>query len=471
MTREDLAFMSTCEQARLLRERKISPVELVEIYLERIHRFNDRLHAFITVCEDEALRQAKTAEAELSSGKVRGPLHGIPVGLKDQIFTKGVRTTGGSRIQPDFVPDEDATIVTRLKDAGAIIIGKQNLDELALGGTIEFPYGRPCNPWNLEYSATGSSGGSGVATAAALCSASIGQDAGGSIRRPASFNGCVGLRPTQGRVSRYGKYQAGSITGTLGPMTRTVEDCALLTEVIAGEDPRDAVTTSVPVPPYCKLLQGGVQGMRFGVLREFMDEESVDSEVRGTVLAALSVLEGQGAELRELSIPHVRLASKIGLAGNEGPSPLLLRWVRTKPELLDYGARVRIITNSVIPTPVKQMAQRAKAYVRREVLEAIRDVDAVLYPTHPVPPAPAGREGHRFTSVADVRDRMFGRRNHTLLAPLVGAPAISIPCGFTEKGLPIGLEILAWPFREDLLFRVAYAYQQVTDWHKRRPPI
>ncbi|RPH83988.1 MAG: hypothetical protein EHM88_05390, partial [Candidatus Rokuibacteriota bacterium] len=297
-------FLGAARLAALVRARQVSPVELVQAYLDRIDRLDGRLHAYITVTGDGALDAARRAEAAGRSGGL-GPLHGVPFAVKDQFATRGVRTTAGSRILADHVPDEDATVVARLVAAGGILLGKLNLTEFALGGTIHFPFGQPRNPWNTDHDTGGSSAGSAVAVAAALCAVSLGEDTGGSVRTPASWCGVAGHRPTWGLVSRHGCIPLSWSLDAPGPLGRTVEDCALVLGVIAGADARDALTARRPVPDYRSALTGDVRGLRVGVIRELTDGVETDPEVHDAVMAAAGVLGALGAKVEPVSVPLV----------------------------------------------------------------------------------------------------------------------------------------------------------------------
>ena len=305
MADEELAFETVARLASLIERREVSPVALVEAYLTRIDRLNDRVHAYITVCRESALAEARTAEKEIASGRYRGPLHGVPIGLKDQFYTKGVRTTGGSRIHANLTPDEDATIVRRLKDAGAIVLGKHNMAEFAMGGTREHPYGNPRNPWDLERHPGHSSSGSGVAVSASMCAAAIGEDTGGSGRIPAAACGISAIRPTHGRISRHGTFPMSWSMDCASPMGRTAEDCALLLQAIAGHDPRDPTSSALPVPDYRSALRSDIGDMRVGVVRELVPPESADAGVRSAFAEGVRVFEKLAASVEEVSIPLI----------------------------------------------------------------------------------------------------------------------------------------------------------------------
>ena len=288
MDKADIPYLSAAELSRLLKSREVSPVEATESYLERIDQVDGKLNSYITVCEHEALQAAREAEGAIARGDWLGPMHGIPVAVKDQFYTKGIRTTGGSKIFAELVPDEDATVMANLKAAGAVLLGKLNMSEFAMAEIFDHPYGTPRNPWDLERNPGMSSSGSGAATAAFLCSTSLGEDTGGSIRSPANWCGLVGLRPTCGRVSRYGVIGASWSLDTVGPISRTVEDCAMTFQAIAGYDPKDPYTWNVPVPDYCSALDGNIKGIRVGAIKERVESELVDPEYRDAVGKALA---------------------------------------------------------------------------------------------------------------------------------------------------------------------------------------
>lgn len=470
MGQEDLAFLGAVKLATLVREKRLSPVELVETYLERIDRLDGRLRAYIMVCREDALEAARKAEAAVARGEALGPLHGVPIAVKDQFHTRGILTTVGSRILASFVPEEDATVVARLKAAGGILLGKLNLTEFAFGGTVHFPFGQPRNPWHLEHDPGSSSSGSGVATAAALCAASLGEDTGGSIRSPASWCGVVGIRPTWGRVSRHGCFPLSWSMDTAGPLTRTVEDCALLLRLIAGYDPKDPLSSRRPVPDYSAGLTGEVRGLRVGVIRGLTFSPDTDSEVRNAVLEAAALLEKLGAEVEEISLPLLPLAGAVfmALADSEGAG-LHQAWLRSRAADYDQGTRRRLLTASLLPSAVYHQAQRARALIRQQILEALRQVDLLLCPTSPRPAPLIADSAAPITSKEEAARRFFTRRSYTTPFSLAGVPALSVPCGFTASGLPIGLQLAGRPFDEATLFRVGHAYEQETTWHLSRP--
>ena len=469
--RADLAFLGARRLAGLVRERQVSPVELTQLYLERIERLDGRLRAYITVLPEAALAAARRAEAAVMRGETLAALHGVPYAVKDQFDTAGVRTTSGSRILEGHVPTADATTIARLNAAGGILLGKLNLTEFALGGTQHFPFGQPRNPWNPDHDPGGSSSGSGIAVAAALCAASLGEDTGGSVRSPASFCGVVGLRPTWGRVSRHGSFPLSWSMDTPGPLGRTVEDAAVLLQAIAGYDPNDPLTSRAPVPDYVRALGDGVRGLRIGIIRELTFGADTEPEVRESVVAAARKLEGLGAITEEVSLRLVPLAGAIfmALADADGAG-VHHRWLRTRAADYDQGTRRRLLTASLIPSAIQQRAARARALLRAEMLDLLARHDVLLCPTahQAAPPIAAARAA--ITTRHEAAGRFFTRRSYVTPAALAGTPAIAVPCGFTRSGLPISVQLIARRFDEATLLRVAHAYEQATDWATRRPP-
>jgi aspartyl-tRNA(Asn)/glutamyl-tRNA(Gln) amidotransferase subunit A len=465
-------FTSAARQAALVRAKEVSPVELVRAYLERIEALDDRLHAYITVTREAAQQAARRAEEAVMGGAPLGPLHGVPFAVKDQFDTRGVRTTAGSRILADHVPDADATVITRLTGAGGILLGKLNLTEFALGGTIRYPFGQPRNPWNTEHDTGGSSAGSGVAVAAALCAVSLGEDTGGSVRTPASWCGVVGHRPTWGLVSRHGCVPLSWSHDTAGPLGRTVEDCALLLEVIAGHDPHDSLTTRRPVPQYRAALTGEVRGLRIGVIRELIQGGETEPEVRAAVLAAADRLRALGASLDEVSLPLVPKAGAafMALCDSEGAGRHLA-WLRERSADYDEGTRRRLLAAALLPAVLLQKAQHARALVRQQVLDALATHDVLLAPTsHRAAPTIANFTAP-ITSTREAAARFFTRRSFTTPAALAGTPALAVPCGFGASGLPLSVQIIGRRFDDATVLRVGHAYEQATAWHRRRPAL
>ena len=474
MDRADIPFLSATGLSRLIKTREVSPVEAVQAYLERIDRVDGKLNSYITICGDEALEVARDAENAIARGEYIGPMHGIPVAVKDQFNTKGILTTCGSSILSDFVPGEDATVITNLKKAGAILLGKLNMSEFAMGDAFHHPYGTPHNPWALDRNPGVSSSGSGAATAAFLCSTSVGEDTGGSIRGPASYCGLVGLRPGQGRVSRYGMHGSIWSMDTGGPISRTVEDCAMTMGAIAGYDPKDPYTWNAAVPDYMQALDGNVTGVRVGVIREWVDNDVVEPDVRDAVAKAVALLGDLGATVEEVSIPLAVHGAAIftPISHIEGAS-VHYRWIRERLQDYDHNIQIRQLAGSILPAQAYYKALKLRAILRQQVLEMLERVDVLALPTFPHPatriPASAG-----INSKEELMAGYYGRRSFTSTSNLSGVPAISVPCGFTSSEppeLPIGLQLLGRSLEEGTLMKVAYAYEQGTPWHDRRPTI
>ena len=466
MVGSELPLHSASALAGLIESREASPVEVVEAYLQRIDDLDFKFNSFITVLREQALEEARQAEREILAGNYRGPMHGIPVGIKDQIWTKGIRTTGGSRILADFVPDDDATVIANLRNAGAILLGKTNLTEFAVTG-FTHRFSTPRNPWDLNISAGGSSSGSGAATAAFLCATSLGEDTGGSIRRPAAWCGIVGLRPGWGRVSRYGLMRGVWSMDTIGPISRTVEDAAITLSAIAGYDPKDPTTWNTPVPDYRQALDGGIRGLRVGIVSELLHSDMVEPDVADAVAAAASTLSEQGAEVEEVSIPLAAHANAIaGALLAVEPALNMKEWVRERLHDFGHDNRIGLLTGSLVPAQAYQKAQKLRAMLREDVLAAFRTYDALVMPT-------SGRQADPIQDDPPVTSRETSSRlpfMRTNTFNLSSAPAISVPCGFGGRGLPIGLQIAGPPGGEEMVFRLAHAYEQNTPWHTMRPP-
>ena len=475
MTTAEIPFLSASELAAAIRAGEVSPVDAVDAYLARINAVGDKLNAYITVCADEARAAAKQLAAEAVAGNFRGPLHGVPVGIKDQIHTAGVRTTDASKIRADFVPDADATVVAKLKSAGAVIIGKTNMSEFAMGDPISSWFGPARNPWDTDRNPGTSSTGSGSATAGFLCATSLGEDTGGSIRGPAANSGLVGIRPTWGRVSRAGVDGASWSTDTIGPISRTVTDCALTLQVIAGHDPNDQYSRPEPVPDYLDGLDAGVRGMRIGVVQELMGGHglTLDDRSRDAVSAAAEVFRELGADVVPVSLPIAPFTGPIvrTITSTERVS-LNPEWLRERFEDYHPNTRVAFAVGNLIPGQVYYKALKLRALARRQVLQAFRQVDLLLQPTSSGPAGLLADEpamiDNKEMAVRALRDGSFRG-----LYSLSGCPALSIPCGFTTDGngaLPLALQIGGPHLGEAAIFRAAYAYEQATPWRERKPP-
>ncbi|BDG60107.1 amidase [Caldinitratiruptor microaerophilus] len=466
----DLAYMSLTEAADRIRRRDLSPVELTTAVLKRIEEVEPRINAYITVTAEEALAAARTAETEIAGGRYRGPLHGIPVAVKDVVCTAGVRTTAGSRVLRDFVPNTDAAVVVRLREAGAVIVGKTNTHEFAAGITTNNPFFGPTrNPWNVDCIPGGSSGGSGAALAAGLCTVAIGTDTGGSIRIPAACCGVVGLKPTYGRVSRQGIFPLAWSQDHCGPMARSVADAALLLQVIAGYDPADPGSANVPVPDFSAELSAGVSDITIGLPRHWYFER-VDPEVAEAVYRAVRILAEMGARVMEVDLPALRdvMPAQYVVCMAEAAA-WHVPFLRSQPE--HYSPALRgTLEGSLLISAVQYLdGLRIRARIAAEMEQALGQVDVLAAPTIPLPAPPIGQEQVNVAGQPEPVLDAFVRLNAP--ANQSGLPAISIPCGFSRGGLPIGLQIIGRPFDESTVIRVAHAYEQVAGWHRRPPPL
>jgi aspartyl-tRNA(Asn)/glutamyl-tRNA(Gln) amidotransferase subunit A len=464
----DLTTLTIAEAAKRIDRKELSPVELTQAALERISALNPQLNAFIMVLADQARAAAQAAEREIMSGQRRGPLHGIPIALKDLCATKGVRTTAGSKILQDHVPLHDATVASRLAQVGTILLGKLHMNEFAYGPDGDNAhYGRVRNPWNPERLTGGSSSGSGAAVAASLCLGALGTDTGGSIRIPSALCGIAGLKPTYGRVSRYGITPLSWSLDHAGPMAKTVEDAALLLQAIAGYDAKDPGSAPQPIPNYAAALSGDVRGLRLGIPQEYFFE-MLDPEVEGAVHQAIEVMRGLGAAVHQVSWPSLRYATLAALIiVLAEASAFHDTWIRTRPQDYQPDVALRLKWGLLLPASAYLKAQRLRALMCREVAQLWRQVDILVTPATMMA-APRPGETH-----VRIGNRQMSTRE-ALLRPmrpfnLTGLPAMSVPCGFTSTGLPIGLQIAGKPFDETTVLRVAHAYEQHTDWHRRRP--
>jgi aspartyl-tRNA(Asn)/glutamyl-tRNA(Gln) amidotransferase subunit A len=471
MTVQEHVFEDVAHLASLIERKEVSPVALTQAYLERIERLDQRLGAYITVCRDEALAAARTAESEILRGEYRGPLHGVPIGLKDQFFTKGIRTTMGSKIYADLITDEDATVVSRLKESGAILLGKHNLAEFALGGTRKHPFGDTRNPWDLDRIPGHSSSGSGVAVAASLCAAAIGEDTGGSGRIPAAACGIVAIRPTYGRVSRHGIFPACWSMDTASPMTKSVEDCAIVLQAIAGHDPQDRMSSRMPVPDYRRRLGDGVRGMRVGVIKELVPPESAHPDIREAFHRSTGVFQGLGASVDEVSVPLISLSAPFFTAiCDTDAAHVHFDLLRTRAEDYDSATRARLMSASLVSAGIYNKAQRARCLLRDQTMSALSRFDVLLSPMSNNPTPRFGEENPVFQSTEEFIKLHFGARSFTTPYSLAALPALTVPCGFTSSGMPIGLQIGGRAFDEETLLRAAFAFESDTEWHDRRPP-
>ena len=459
---DDLTKLSIREVSDLIRKKKVSPVDLTKSCLARIDRANPTLNAFITITAESALAQAHDAEAEVMRGKWRGPLHGVPIALKDLFDTAGVRTTAGSGVFKDRVPTEDAEVVRRLKGAGAVLLGKTNMQEFAYGGSSIVSYfGAVHNPWELNHIAGGSSGGSAAALAANLCYGALGSDTAGSVRLPASHCGIAGLKPTYGLVSIRGVVPLSWSLDHVGPMARTVADTAVLLQAIAGYDERDTTSVEMKIPDYSQVLSMNVSSLRIGVPREFFFAD-LNPEIDAAMKEALSVLGKMSAGIREVPLHADTMESLRNVVRAAEAYAYHREYVTKTPELYQPQTLTRIQMGANVTTPEYIQGRRDLDQVRRTAHKWLESVDLLVTPTLPITPA-AISDPH-------ANDIMPLPRN-TSPFNVYGWPAISIPCGFTKEGLPIGLQIIGPNGGESAVFQLAHAYEQATDWHKRRPPL
>ncbi|MDH3453559.1 MAG: Asp-tRNA(Asn)/Glu-tRNA(Gln) amidotransferase subunit GatA [Desulfuromonadales bacterium] len=472
-------------RARLDR-RELSAVEVTHAYLDRITATNPQVNSFITVCTDTAIAEAQAADQALAAGAA-APLTGLPIAAKDIFNTAGIRTTCGSRILGNFISPYDATAIARIKQQQAVIIGKLNMDEFAMGSSNEnSAFGAVRNPWNLKHVPGGSSGGSAACVAARQAVAALGTDTGGSIRQPASHCGVVGLKPTYGRVSRYGVVAYASSLDQVGPVTRDVRDCALLLQAIAGHDPADSTSVDTPVPDYQASLTGDLKGLRIGLPREYFIE-GLDDDVRRAVEQAAATYRELGAEIIEVSLPHTAYAvACYYLIATAEASSNLARYDGVRfglradnaENLIDmymqsraagFGAEVKrrimlgtYALSSGYYDAYYLKAQKVRTLIRQDLLNAFEKVDTLLTP---VAPTPAFALGEKLNDPL----QMYLSDIYTIPANLAGTCAMSLPCGFSAHGLPIGLQLIGKPFEEAALLRTAHAFEQATAWHQRKP--
>ena len=456
----DLAWLSLHDASMMVRRKALSPVELTQACLARIERLNPVLNAFITVTADQALQQARNTEAEIRKGRWRGPLHGVPIALKDLFDTAGVRTTAASGVFKDRVPSEDAEVVRRLRAAGAVLLGKLNMHEFAAGSTSVATYfGAVHNPWNLDSIAGGSSGGSAAAVAAGLCYGALGSDTGGSIRQPAAYCAIAGLKPTYGRVSTRGVSPLSWSLDHVGPMCRSVGDVALLLQPISGYDPEDSNSVDAFVPDYGQALRAKVSALRLGIPRKIFFEQ-LDPEIEAAVNQAIGVLRQLSAGVRDVQLPAYE------------PLPLLLTeayayhaaYLAKTPELYQLSTRQRLEAGAKVTAQAYIQGRRDLDRLRREVRGVFTEADVLITPSTPIPPATIAESAR----VEPPPGFILSLRN-TSPFDVYGLPTISVPCGFTRSGLPIGLQISGPHLGEPVVLALADAYEQATKWHQRRP--
>ena len=484
----DLCTLTINEAHSRLKNRDFSALDLTNAFLDRIEKVDAKVKAYLTLIPEQARSEAEDADKTIAKGEM-GSLTGIPLAIKDVLCTKGVSTTCASKILENFVPVYDATIISKLKKAGAVILGKVNMDEFAMGSSTENSCAGPTrNPWDLATIPGGSSGGSAAAVAADECVASLGTDTGGSIRQPAAFCGVVGLKPTYGRVSRFGLIAFGSSLDQAGPLTKDVHDAALLMNVIAGYDARDSTSVDIEVPDYTRSLTNDLAGITVGVPKEYFIE-GIDPEVENAVREALKVMEGLGAKTIDISLPHSEhaLAAYYLIAPAEASSNLarydgvkygyrstqdenlLAMYKKTRSEGFGPEVKRRIMLGTYALSAGYYDAYYGKAsqvrtLIRMDFEQAFQKCDVIVTP---VSPTPAFKIGEK----VDDPLQMYLMDIFTIPVNLAGIAGISVPCGFSSKGLPIGVQIIAGPFAEGNIFRAAYAYEQNTGWHRKKPTL
>ena len=484
----ELNQLTIHELQEKIRTGETTSVEILQSVFNRIDAVEGVVHAYIALMRDSALEEAKRADLNIRGGKIRA-LTGVPLALKDIFCTRGFRTTCGSRILSNYVPPYDATVVEKLRESGAVFVGKTNMDEFAMGSSTETSFfGITRNPWDPERIPGGSSGGSAAAVAADECIASLGSDTGGSIRQPAALCGVVGMKPTYGRVSRFGLVAFASSLDQIGPFTRDVEDCAIMMNVIAGYDPKESTSVPIEVPDYREYLSGGIEGWTVGIPKEYFIE-GIDPEVLAAVQNTIKVIEGSGGRCIEISLPHTEyclavyyivapaeassnLARYDGVkygfrSGAGNVQDLLTMYKKTRSE--GFGAEVKrrimfgtYVLSSGYYDAYYKKASKVRALIKRDFDEAFKLCDVILTPTSPTPAFKIGEK-------TDDPLQMYLSDIFTISANLAGIPGISVPCGFTRSGLPIGVQFLSGPFEEGKLFQIAAACERNAKIERRRP--
>ncbi len=485
----ELTQLTVHEAHEGLINKSFSCLELTQAFYRWIKGVDSRVSAYISLTEEEAYRQAQGADERMARGDDVTELTGIPLALKDILCTKSTRTTCASKILEHFLPPYDATVVRRLRESGAVFLGKLNMDEFAMGSSTENSgFGITRNPWDFNRIPGGSSGGSAAAVAADECIASLGSDTGGSVRQPAACCGVVGLKPTYGRVSRFGLVAFASSLDQIGPITKDVTDCAILMDAISGHDPNDSTSVDIDVPDYKRALSNGVKGMKLGIPKEYF-VEGMDRDVERAVWEAIKLLEQWGATVREVSLPHTEYAvatyyiictaeASSNLARYDGVKyghraggydGLIDMYAKTRAEGFGPEVKRRIMLGTYVLSAgyydaYYKKAQQVRTLIKEDFDRAFKDYDALITPTSPTPAFMIGEK---------VKDPLQMYLSDILTIPvnLAGIPAISIPCGFSSDGLPIGLQIIGKHFDEEKILRVAYTYEQRTDWHLRRPQL
>ncbi len=485
----DLYSLTLHALRELIIKKEITAKDAAFAYTRRIGQLEGSVNAYLTLTPNKTIAMADDADHALSKGKTSALL-GIPLAIKDNMCTKGVKTTCASKMLADFVPPYESTVTSKLADAGYVMLGKTNMDEFAMGSSTEnSAYEATKNPWDLERIPGGSSGGSAAAVAADLCAAALGSDTGGSIRQPASCCGVVGLKPTYGRVSRYGLVAFASSLDQIGPITKDVEDCAIMMNVIGGHDPLDSTSANVALPDFTANLKGGIKGLKVGMPKEYFVESGIDREVYLAMMEAIVVLQSLGAEVKEISLPHTdyAIATYYILATSEASSnlarydgvkygyrakeheDLLDMYKRTRSEGFGPEVKRRIMLGTYALSSgyydaYYKKGQQVRTLIKSDFDTAFKDVDIIITPTAPTPAFKLGEK------TADPL-QMYLSDIFTISVNLAGIPGLSLPCGMTKNDLPVGLQILGRHFDEETVLRAAYAYEQATEWHLRKPKL
>lgn len=472
-----------------IKKKEISSLEVTQSQFERIRSVEPKVSSYITLTEELALAQAKKIDEEIAKGREVKALTGIPFALKDIFVTKGIKTTCASKILNNFIPPYNGTVVQKLLDDGIVHLGKLNMDEFAMGSSSETShFAKTKNPWDLERTPGGSSGGSSAAVAADLCFGALGTDTGGSIRQPAALTNIVGLKPTYGRVSRYGVIAFASSLDQVGPMAKEVKDCALILNAIAGHDPKDSTSVNQAVPDYTQSLTGNIKGIKIGVPKEYF-VKGMDAEIEASVRSAIKLYESMGATCEEVSLPHSEYAvptyyilapaeASSNLARYDGvrygyraqdPKDLIDMYTRSRSEGFGPEVKRRIMLGTYVLSSgyydaYYLKAQKVRTLIQNDFLKAFEKFDVLLTP---VTPNPAFKLGEK----TDDPLQMYLSDIFTINVNLAGLPGMSLPCGFTKSGLPIGMQLIAKPFAEEKIFQAAYAYEQNTEWHKQKPKL
>ena len=484
----NLFSLTLHEASDKLRKREVSSQELTEAVFQRIAQTDGFIHSYITLCRDAAIAQAKEADDRFKQGPSASPLLGIPIAVKDNLLTRGLRTTCASKILDRFIPPYDATAVARVRSAGAVITGKTNLDEFAMGSSAEnSAFFSTRNPWHLERVPGGSSGGSAASVAADQCTAALGTDTGGSIRQPAAFCGIVGVKPTYGRVSRYGVIAFASSMDQVGPMTKDVRDCALLLQAISGYDPFDSTSVKLPVPSYSKSLTGDISGLRLGIPKEYFTA-ALQPAVNEALMNAVHELESRGAMIEEISLPHTEYAVAVyyiiataeassNLARYDGMrygqraagGDLSETYMVSRAQGLGPEVKRRIMLGTYALSAgyydaYYLKAQKVRTLIQRDFDTAFEHCDAIITPTSPT-------TAFKLSEKIQNPLQMYLSDICTISINLAGVPAISVPCGLDGEGLPIGMQVIGKYFDEATILRIAYAYEQQTEWHRKKPAL